>query len=160
MIRKALATDAEAIAGIYNHYVLNTTVSFENEAVSVEEMRSRIEHISASFPYFVDEEDGQIAGYCYAHPWKERVAYCHTLETTIYLSPQYQRRGIGSLLMRRLIEQCRADGHHALVACITGGNEGSVALHGHLGFQQMSLFREVGRKFGQWLDVVDMELIL
>lgn len=159
-IRNVRPDDAQDIADIYNHFVLNTAVSFETEAVSTQQMRRRMESISASYPYFVYETDGHVAGYCYAHPWKERAAYCHTLETTIYLSPRYQRMGIGTQLMHRLIDQCRKDGHHALVACITGGNEGSVALHRSLGFKQVSLFREVGFKLGRWLDVVDLELVL
>ena len=101
-----------------------------------------------------------MVGYCYAHLWKERVAYSQTLETTIYLHPDYCHRGIGKRLMQQLIEQCRAQGFHALIACITGGNEGSIALHQSLGFEQRSCFKEVGHKFGAWLDVVDLELIL
>ena len=101
-----------------------------------------------------------MVGYCYAHAWKERVAYSHTLETTIYLHPQYCHQGIGTLLMQRLIALCRAQGVHVLIVCITGGNEGSIALHRALGFEQQSCFKEVGRKLGAWLDVVDLALIL
>lgn len=160
MIRNVNATDAQAIAHIYNHYVLNTNISFETQAVTTADMLHRITSISAQYPYLVYEHEGHVVGYCYAHLWKERVAYSQTLETTIYLHPDYCHRGIGKRLMQQLIEQCRAQGFHALIACITGGNEGSIALHRALGFEQMSCFKEVGRKFGAWLDVVDLELIL
>lgn len=160
MIRKVNATDAQAIAHIYNHYVLNTTISFETQAVTTAHMLHRITNISAQYPYLVYEHEGRVVGYCYAHLWKERVAYSQTLETTIYLHPDYCHRGIGKRLMQQLIEQCRAQGFHALIACITGGNEGSIALHQSLGFEQRSCFKEVGHKFGAWLDVVDLELIL
>lgn len=159
-IRIVTPQDAAQIAAIYNEYVLHTDISFETEPLSADEMRGRIESISANFPYYVYEEDGRVLGYCYAHPWKERAAYSHTLETTIYLSIDAQGHGIGRALMNHLIEACRRAGFHALVACITGGNERSIALHRRLGFHQVSHFPQVGRKFGRWLDVVDLQMML
>ena len=159
-IRPVTPQDAAAIAAIYNEYVLKTDISFETEALSAEEMRGRILDISADFPYLVFEEEGRVLGYCYAHAWKERAAYSRTRETTIYLAPEAQGRGIGTRLMGRLIEACREGGFHALVACITGGNEPSIALHRRLGFRQVSCFPQVGRKFGRWLSVVDLQLML
>ena len=79
-------------------------------------MRERMAAISASYPYLVYLVDDEVAGYCYAHAWKERAAYRYTLETTVYLSPGYKGKGIGRLLMERLIEECRAGGFHALIA--------------------------------------------
>lgn len=152
--------DAAAITAIYNEYILHSTISFETEPLTVEAMRDRIAHIAAECPYFVAEEEGVITGYCYAHPWKERAAYGHTFETTVYLSPEYQSKGIGRQLMSRLIDECRRRGYRALIACITGNNEASRTFHARLGFEQVSLFKEVGYKFGQWLDVVDYELLL
>lgn len=159
-IRPVTLTDAEAITEIYNYYIAETTVSFETEPLSVEEMRARIKSISAHFPYFVYEKDGKILGYCYAHPWKERAAYDKTLETTIYLDKDVTHQGIGSKMVRHLIELCKNQGFHALIACITEGNEASVKMHESLGFKQVSRFEEVGYKFGRWLGVVDLELIL
>ncbi|MDO4165596.1 MAG: GNAT family N-acetyltransferase [Bacteroides sp.] len=153
-------TDAKAIVDIYNDYILNTTISFEVKALTEDEMRARIQEISSHFVYLVYEEDGKILGYCYAHPWKERAAYGHTLETTVYLSPDAKGHGIGRKLMEVLIDECRKQGFHALIACITGGNEASCHLHEKLGFKQVSAFEKVGRKFGRWLDVVDYELLL
>lgn len=160
MIRKVRASDARAIVEIYNEYILNTTISFEMEPLSEEQMRMRIEDISTHYPYLVWEEDGEIAGYCYAHPWKERTAYHNTLETTIYLDPKYFHKGIGTKLMNRLIEDCRKMGFRVLIACITANNEVSIKMHHRLGFKKVSHFEQVGEKFGQVLDVVDMQLTL
>lgn len=102
--------DAAKIAEIYNYYVENTTITFETEQVSVNEMRSRIMELSSKFPYYVYEIDGKIAGYCYVHLWKLRAAYCHTVETTIYLSNSFTGRGISKELMLKLIDTCRAEG--------------------------------------------------
>lgn len=154
------AEDAAAITAIYNRYIEETTISFETEPLTVEAMQQRIEAIAATHPYVVYERDGRLLGYCYAHAWKERAAYAQTLETTVYLAPDALRQGIGTALMQRLISDCRKRDVHVLVACITGDNEASIRLHERLGFRRASTFHEVGRKFGRWLDVVDMELCL
>lgn len=160
MIRAVKPEDAAAIAAIYNEYVLHTTVSFETEAVSEDEMRARIRRFSADYPYIVEESDGVIRGYCYAHPWKERAAYARSWESTIYLHPTSLGQGIGSLLMQELIARCRAAGCHTLIACITGDNNTSRGFHRRFGFSQVSYFSEVGQKYGRLLDVVDYQLIL
>lgn len=128
--------------------------------LTAEEMLKRISDISKVFPYLVYEENGEVVGYCYAHEWKSREAYRHTLETTVYISALHTGRGIGVLLMRQLIEDCRARGFRALIACITEGNAHSVTLHERLGFHRVSRFEQVGFKFGEWLNVVDYELLL
>ena len=160
MIRKAKLEDAKAITDIYNEYVMNSVVTFEVEPLSEEAMRLRMERMIPKFPYFVDIQDGKIAGYCYAHPWKERIAYRHTLETTVYLAPGFVGRGIGRALMEHLIEACRNDDYCALIACIVAGSEASNILYKKLGFKQVSHFVKVGRKFDRWLDVMDFELLL
>lgn len=160
MIRTVTPADAAAIAALYNHYVLHTTVTFETEPVGEEEMRRRIVHISSRYPYLVEETDGHIAGYCYAHQWKEKEAYRLTAETTIYVAPSHQQKGIGHRLMDDLLDACRQQGLHSLIACITVPNEASVRLHLSLGFRQVSRFAEVGCKFGTWLDIYDFERIL
>lgn len=159
-IRKVTPDDAEAIVRIYNKYVLETAVSFEDDALSTDEMRRRIETISASHPYFVGEEAGRVVGYCYVHPWKERTAYRHTMEVTIYLADEALGRGLGTQLMERLLSACRQEGYHALVACITADNEASLSFHKRFGFRQASFFPEVGWKLGRWHDVIDLELVL
>lgn len=160
MIRPVTASDARQIVDIYNDYILNTTISFETVPLTVEQMQRRIEEIASHCPYIVWEEDDEIAGYCYAHPWKERAAYHLTLETTVYLSPQYFRKSIGTKLMQRLIDDCRKMGFKVLIACITADNEASIEMHRQLGFKQVSYFEQVGEKFGKMLDVVDMQLNL
>lgn len=160
MIREVRADDAAAIAAINNYYILNTTISFETEALSEAGMADRISEVTELCPYFVYEEDGRVTGFCYAHPWKAREAYRVCCETTVYVAPDCRRRGIGRALMERLISACRKRGTHALIACITGDNTASCDFHASLGFERVSYFREVGRKFDRWLDVTDYELIL
>ena len=160
MIRPVKLGDTKSITDIYNEYVVNSVATFDTEPVSEDDMRSRIADISSHYPYLVYELDGIIAGYCYAHAWKQKAAYKYTLETTIYLSPHYQKREIGKQLMTALIDECRKNGYHALIACITSGNEASNTLHLKLGFKQVSLFEKVGIKFGHRLDVADYELLL
>ena len=149
MIRNVSSQDAKAIVDIYNEYVVNSVATFETEPLRVEEMEGRIAGISASYPYLVYVDHDEVVGYCYAQ---------YTLETTVYLSPRYKGKGIGRQLMERLIEECRAGGYHALIACITEGNEASCSLHEKLGFKKVSHFEKVGLKFERWLDVVDYEL--
>lgn len=160
MIRPVRAEDAEEIAAIYNYYVRETTISFETEPLSEEVMRARVEAFAAECPYLVWEESGRVLGYAYAHRWKERAAYSHTWEVTIYLHPDARGRGIGRELMSRLIPACREAGCGVLIACITHGNEASCAFHRRFGFRQVSHFTGVGRKFGKLLDVVDYQLVL
>lgn len=160
-IRNVTPADFQAITEIYRDYVEQTTISFETVAPTLAEMSERIETISATCPYIVAEsEGGRLAGFCYAHPWKERAAYAGTLETTVYLDPHFKGNGLGKALMRRLIELCREAGFDSLIACITYGNEASCRLHEGLGFRKVSHFTGVGRKFGKILDVVDYQLTL
>ncbi len=159
-IRRVTTADAGPIAEIYNEYVLNTSVTFDTEPLGVDAMSRRIDGLASEYPYFVAECDGHIVGYCYAHRWKERVAYSLTWETTVYVDSKVRHSHIGELLMERLIEECRHAGCHALIACITGDNSASIAFHKRLGFEQVSRYREVGFKFGRYLDVVDYELML
>ncbi len=161
LIRKVKPSDAADIAAIYNHHVLNTNVTFDTEPLSVETMRDKIASIAACYPYVVCEKEGRVAGFCYAHQWKEKAAYAHTWETTVYVSEECLRYGIGDNLMRHLISECRNSGNcHALIACITSPNPSSEALHRELGFKQVSHFRGVGYKFHERIDVTDWELEL
>lgn len=160
MIRSVRNDDATAIAHIYNGYISHSVASFETRTLSPGEMALRIGQIAAQYPYLVFEQKGIVAGYAYAHPWKERAAYHITWETTVYVHPAHLHQGIGEQLMRHLVDDCRKAGCHALIACITGGNTASCRLHEKIGFRQVSLFREVGEKFGALLDVVDYELLL
>lgn len=161
MIRNVESRDIGAITDIYNWYIVNSTATFEIDPLGRRAMAERISGFtSAGMPYMVFEDNGTVQGYCYAHRWKERAAYRHTLETTVYVHPDCLHRGIGRQLMEKLIADCRTAGYRALIACITEGNAASYALHRVLGFRQVSCFRDVGRKFDRWLGVVDYELLL
>ena len=160
-IRKADRADVPALCAIYNYYVEHTVCSFEIAPVSVSEMETRLETVQNSdLPFYVGEERGKVVGFCYVHPWKSRAAYQATLETTIYLDPQYVGAGRGAALYERLLESVDRQRVHALIACITIPNPSSIRLHERMGFRQVSHFRAVGRKFGQWLDVGDWQLLL
>ena len=152
--------DVSEITRIYAHYVTHTVVTFDTKVPSEKEMCERLQTIIRNCPAWVCVEEGKIAGYCYAHEWKTKKAYSATAETTIYLHPDYLRKGYGRILMEQLIKDCRERSYHTLVACITIPNEPSVKLHEKLGFKQVSHFHEVGRKFDKWLDAADYELIL
>lgn len=160
MIREVRIEDAEEIVGIYNDYILNTTVTFEIEPLSADDMRRRIADIAASYPYMVYELDGKVVGYCYVHRWHERAAYDGVVELSVYLARQYVGRGIGTELTRRMIDECRRRGYRAIITCVTGGNDASLALQRKLGFTQVAHYRDVGLKFGRLIDVLDYELLL
>ncbi len=168
MIRSASFDDVPQITEIYNYYILNSVWSFEVDPVSEAEMGRRMASVQGTGPFlvFVDGASGasgageRVLGYAYAHPWKERPAYGRSFETTVYVRSDECRRGIGTQLMEELIRRCRELPIHALIACITGCNLGSIEMHKRLGFKQVSMFEEVGMKFGQVLDVVDLELVI
>ncbi len=161
LIRPVAEADAEAITRIYNHYVVETTVSFETEALTLSQMLQRMRDISARYPYYVAVDGGRVVGYCCVHQWKERKAYSHTLEVTIYLDPEHCGKGAGTMMMNRLLADCRRmEDCSNLIACITEENAASLAFHARHGFEKVSHFKRVGYKFGRWLDVVDMELML
>lgn len=160
MIRPVQPTDAAALVAVYNPFITDTTITFEAEPIDAAEMCRRIEEISREYPYYVYEENGEVLGYAYIHRWKPRIAYRKTAEVTIYLSPKAQGRGVGRQLLTRLIADARRLQLHALIACITQGNEHSIAFHKAMGFRQVSQFEKVGYKFGRLLDVVDLELLL
>jgi phosphinothricin acetyltransferase len=160
MIRSATTDDAARICDIYNHYVLHTAVTFEEEAVTPEEMARRIEQIVPKLPWLVWEENGRVLGYCYAKAWRPRTAYRYSVECTVYVGVDAVGRGIGSGLYRQLIVDLRERGLHAAIGGILVPNDASVALHEKLGFQKVAHFREVGWKFGEWRDVGYWELIL
>ena len=159
-LRKVRPEDIQAITRLYNEFVKGSVATFETEPLSEAEMAARVNDIASGYPYYVYEVNGDVAGFCYLHRWKERAAYRNTLEDTIYIAPQYHRQGIGRSMLTALIADASAAGYRAIIACITAGNEGSIALHSALGFRQVSHFKNVGEKFGRELDVIDMELLL
>lgn len=161
MLRSATPADAADITAIYNHYVLHTIVTFEEEPITAREMAKRIaEVLAAGRPWFVWAEHGKVLGYSYASGWKSRCSFRFSLETTVYLDPTATRRGLGTQLYSALIEALRAQKYHALIGGVSLPNPGSVALHEKLGFKKIGHFKEVGWKFDQWIDVGYWELVL
>jgi phosphinothricin acetyltransferase len=155
MIRTAQATDTDAIAGIYNHYVTTTVISFEEQPVRAQDMAARIDAVlAAGLPWLVFEEPAHgVVGYAYASKWKERAAYRHAVESSVYLHRAHTGKGVGRQLYGRLLELLGAAGLHTAIGGIALPNEASVRLHELLGFEPVARFREVGHKFGQWIDV-------
>lgn len=160
MIRSVQPEDAAQICDIYNHYVRETVVTFEESPVSAAEMAQRIADITVRLPWLVWEEDGAVLGYAYASPWKVRAAYRHSVEASIYLPPHATGRGIGSNLYKALIEDVRRRDIHAVIGGAALPNPASVALHERLGFEKVAQFRQVGFKFGKWVDVAYWQLVL
>lgn len=160
-IRPAGAHDSAAIADIYNHYVRDTTVTFETDDVSGDTMAGRIhDTTSAGLPFLVAATPEDVAGFAYASTWKGRCAYRFSREVTVYVRHGLEGRGIGSALYSALIPTLKSQGVHALLGGIALPNEASVALHEKFGFQKTAHFREVGRKFDRWVDVGYWELLL
>lgn len=152
-VRPCNAQDIPGICNIYNHYIAHTVITFEEAPVSVLDMQKRVDTHTQQFPWLVFEEAGNILGYAYASKWKDRSAYKHTAEVTVYLHPDHCGKGIGGILYRDLFDQLATLNIHVLLACIAIPNTASEKLHEQLGFRQVAHFREVGFKFGRWLDV-------
>lgn len=160
-IRPASAADAAPICAIYNGYVATTTISFEEEAVSQDEMARRIADVQeAGLPWLVLVLDGQVCGYAYATTWRARPAYRHSVESSVYLAPGLQGQGWGARLYRHLLDALRARALRTVIAGIAQPNERSIALHERLGFRKVAHFAEVGFKFGQWVDVAYWQMQL
>lgn len=153
MIRLAKLSDAKCIADIYNYYVENTFVTFEEDIVSEQEMRHRIESKLKKYCFLVWEEEGKILGYAYADEWKTRCAYEYTVESSVYLNKDAAGRGIGTKLYEHLLEQLKEKGIHIVLAGIAIPNDASIALHEKLGFEKTGQLKEVGFKAGRWIDV-------
>lgn len=153
MIRSAMPADAGAIAEIYNHYVLHSIATFEEDLVASEEMGRRIRSVGDRYPWLVCEEGAELLGYCYATAFRDRSAYRFTAESTVYLRPAARGKGIGTRLYRELLERLEVLDLHRVVAGIALPNDPSVRLHERLGFEASARFSEVGRKFERWIDV-------
>ncbi|MGH2360722.1 MAG: GNAT family N-acetyltransferase, partial [bacterium] len=152
VIRSATEDDSESIARIYNHYILNTVITFEEQAVSAKEIAGRIARIlSASLPYLVVVQDDRVIGYAYATNWHDRSAYRFSVETAVYLDSGFVGKRLGSTLYQRLLERLKERGLHVAMGGIALPNPGSVALHEKLGFRKVAHFNEVGFKFNKWI---------
>lgn len=159
IIRDATAGDAIAVAAIYAPHVLSGTATFETVAPSAGEMRARIAACqTGSGAWLVAEAGGAVIGYAYCSQFRDRPAYRHTAEASIYVAANAHRRGIGRQLMAALIDAAIARGFRQLIAVIgDSANAASIGLHTTSGFRHAGLLSRVGRKFGRWLDVVYMQ---
>jgi L-amino acid N-acyltransferase YncA len=158
-IRPAQPRDLAVITTIYDDAVRHGTASFELDPPDQAEMARRYEALRVGgYPYLVAELDGDIVGYAYAGPYRARPAYRWSVEDSIYVAPQAQRRGIGSALLARLLAEAEAGGFRQMLAVIgDSANTGSVELHRAAGFRLVGTFENVGFKFGRWLDTVLMQ---
>jgi len=159
-IRLATSRDASQIADIYNYYVENTCITFEEEPVPESEMQMRITDTLKEHIWLVYEEDGLILGYAYYSKWKVRTAYRFCAESTVYLRNGHTGKGLGEMLYRELIANAHEMKLHALIGGITIPNAPSIKLHEKFGFKKVGQLVEVGFKQNKWLDVGYWELIL
>lgn len=166
-IRLAERRDAAGIRAIHNRFVTESTALFDLVPRTLDEQVQWIDEHSGGHPALVAvdpgapaEVPGGIVGFGSLSPFRVRPAYAGTVENSVYLLDAYQRRGIGRRLLEELVALAQAHGFHTVIARIAGGNEGSIALHAACGFRTVGVEREVGRKFGRWLDVVEMQRML
>lgn len=159
-IRLAGPDDLPTVRAIYNHYVLTSTCTFRVEPETEEERRAWFEERGPAHPVAVAEADGEVVGWASLSPWNTRCAYRHSVELSVYVRHDRHRRGVGRALALDLIERARALGHHTVIGGACTEQAGSLALQRALGFEPVACFREVGHKFGRWLDVAYTQLIL
>ena len=161
IIRKAESSDAAGIADIYNYYIKNTIITFEEKEVTQDEISRRIEDVSSdSLPWIGAEKEKRIVGYAYASKWKTRSAYRFSLESTVYLEQNSVGSGTGSMLYNELLSILKDTGTHVVLAVIALPNPSSIALHEKFGFRKAAHFNEVGIKFNKWIDVGYRQLLL
>ena len=160
-IRPAELSDAPAIMAIYNPVVQTSTATFDLTPRTLDQQRAWLEDRSGARIVLVAVDDeGEVAGYAALSPYRDRPAYATTVEDSVYVEPEHHGQGVGRLLLSSLVDTARAHGFHAMIARIVSDHEASIALHAACGFEVIGHEREVGRKFGRWLDVTLMERLL
>lgn len=166
-IRTAVPEDAPHLLRIYEPYVTDTAITFEYDVPTLPEFRGRVEHTLLHYPYLVALKDGEIVGYAYASPFKERAAYDWSVETSIYVDMQYLHCGIGKKLYEALEEALFRMNIINVNACIASPvqvdrylDDNSIRFHEHLGYRMVGTFHQCGYKFGTWYDMVWMEKML
>jgi phosphinothricin acetyltransferase len=162
LIRPATLADCPAIHAIYSYNVAQSTATWELTPPDQAEMEQRMQAVLAHpFPYFVAERENRLIGYAYASSYRPRPGYRFTVEDSIYVDQTAQGRGVGRLLLSRLIDACAAQGFRQMVAVIGDSeNRASIELHRRLGFTQTGLLPNLGFKFGRWLDIVILQRAL
>ena len=159
-LRPAATGDLAAINDIYNHYVLHSTCTYQETPETLEDRRKWFRHHGDSHPVIVAELGGSMAGWGSLSAYHARSAFRHTVENSIYVHPQHQRCGIGTHLLQGLILRARTLGVHAIIAAIEAEQPASLALHARFHFEAVGRLRQVGFKFGRWLDLIHMELLV
>jgi L-amino acid N-acyltransferase len=160
LLRLARPADAEAIRGIYNAEVTGSSVTFDLRPRSLEEQVEWLEARSGAFAVVVAEDDDEVVGFAALSPYRDRPAYSTTVEDSVYIRHDRRGTGLGRALLTELIEVAERQGFHTVMARIVGHHSASIELHRSLGFDVVGVEREVGRKFGKWLDVVLMQRML
>jgi phosphinothricin acetyltransferase len=161
-VRPATHDDLPGILAIYNEAVLNTTATYDYEPRTLEHRTAWFDdHVKHNYPVFVAvDQEGRVAGWSALNRYHDRKGYQFTSENSVYVAADQRGRGIGRLLMNPLIEAARQQGLHAILAGIDADNQASLRLHASFGFVKVAHLKQVGFKFGRWLDVVYMELML
>ncbi|HEV3134883.1 MAG TPA: GNAT family N-acetyltransferase [Acidimicrobiia bacterium] len=160
-VRLAERRDAGAIRAIYNLEVAESTVTFDLVPRTLDEQVDWIDAHSGAHPAVVAvDEAGEVVGFGSLSPFKERPAYSPTVEDSVYVRRDRRGQGIGRLLLDQLLRLAVDHGFHTVMARIVGNHEASIALHVACGFELVGTERAVGRKFGRWLDVVEMQRML
>ena len=157
VIRPIEERDIPACTRLYNYYIRETTVSFEEEELSVDAFAARVRRISAEYPYLVAERDGQVVGYAYLDRYSERTAYRFTADLSIYVAHDCLAAGAGAARLAEVERRGRAQGIRNIVSIITGKNARSLGFHQKHGFREVGRLEQVGYKFGEWLDVIFMQ---
>jgi phosphinothricin acetyltransferase len=152
--------DGEAIREIYNAEVLGSTVTFDLVARTAADQQEWMAAHQGVYPVLVATEDDEVIGFAALSPYRPRPAYATTAEDSIYVAGHARGRGIGRALLAGLMEEASAHGFHSVMGRVVGDHEVSIALHRSLGFDLVGVEREVGRKFGRWLDVAVMQKML
>ena len=161
-IRPATLADLPAILAIYNDAVINTTASYDYEPATLDQRTRWFEaHQQAGLPVLVAEgAAGQVVGWGSLSHFRDRIGYQYTVEHSVYVAADQRRQGIGRALLLALIDSARGLGKHVLLGGLDADNEASLNLHLALGFEQVARFKQVGYKFGRWLDVIFLERML
>ena len=160
LIRTALARDLEVMRAIFNHYVECSSATFRTVPETQAERRAWFEGRTEAHPALTAESAGEAIGWAALTPWKATGGYRHAVELSVYLREDARGKGVGKLLLAGLIERARAAGHHAMLGGVCTEQTASVRLHLSMGFTQVAHLREVGFKFGRWLDVAYFEKLL
>jgi len=159
-VRLARPEDTEAIRAIYNEEVLGSTVTFDLRPRTTEEQRAWIDRHQGAHPAVVATEGLTVVGFGSLSAFRDRAAYATAVENSLYVDAAWRGKGVGRLILDELVALAVARGFHTIIARVSGDNEPSIALHQRCGFALVGVEREVGRKFGQWIDVAVMQRML